>query len=72
MGWEYNFSTPTIPGYGVSDIYNKSDQKRWYITCPHCGKTQHMEFETHVVERTKKNVRDKQEYYYKLNKQKEK
>ena len=65
MGWEYNFSTPTIPGYGVSDIYNKSDQKRWYITCPHCGKTQHMEFETHVVERTKKNVRDKQEYYYK-------
>lgn len=64
MGWEYNFSTPTIPGYGVSSIYQQSDQKRWYIKCPHCGKRQHMEFETHVVEKTRKSFKDKQEYMY--------
>lgn len=64
MGWEYDFSTPTIPGYGVSSIFQKSDQKRWYIKCPHCGKTQHMEFETHVVEKKRKSLKDKQEYFY--------
>ena len=64
MGWEYNFSTPTIPGYGVSEIYQKSDQKRWYIKCPHCGKRQHMEFETHVVDLPRKSMKQKQEYMY--------
>lgn len=64
MGWEYNFSTPTIPGYGVSEIYQKSDQKRWYIRCPHCNKRQHMEFETHVVDLPRKSIKDKQEYMY--------
>lgn len=65
MGWEYDFSTPTLPGYGVSSIYDKSDQKRWYIKCPYCGKRQHMEFETHVVERKRKSLKSPQEYYYK-------
>lgn len=64
MGWEYDFSTPTIPGYGVSEIYQKSDQKRWYVKCPHCGKRQHMEFETHVVDIPRKSYKDKQEYKY--------
>lgn len=64
MGWEYDFSTPTIPGYGVSAIFQKSDQKRWYIKCPHCGKTQHMEFETHVVEKKRKSFKEQQEYFY--------
>lgn len=64
MGWEYDFSTPTIPGYGVSSIYQKSDQKRWYIKCPHCGKRQHMEFETHVVDVPRKSTKDKQEFIY--------
>jgi len=64
MGWEYDFSTPTIPGYGVSEIFQKSDQKRWYIKCPHCGKRQHMEFETHVVDIPRKSFKDKQEYMY--------
>ena len=64
MGWEYDFSTPTIPGFGVSDIYQKSDQKRWYIKCPHCGKRQHMEFETHVVDLPRKSLKAKQEYMY--------
>lgn len=64
MGWEYNFSTPTIPGYGVSEIYQKSDQKRWYIRCPHCNKRQHMEFETHVVDVPKKHYKEKQKYIY--------
>lgn len=64
MGWEYDFSTPTIPGYGVSEIFQKSDQKRWYIRCPHCNKRQHMEFETHIVDLPRKSIKDKQEYMY--------
>ena len=64
MGWEYDFSTPTIPGYGISEIYQQSDQKRWYIRCPHCNKRQHIEFETHIVDIPRKSIKDKQEYMY--------
>ena len=64
MGWEYNFSTPTIPGYGISEMYQKSDQKRWYIRCPHCNKRQHMEFETHIVDVPRKSLKEEQKYIY--------
>lgn len=50
LGWEYNFSTPTIPAYGVSKMFNSSDQNFWYITCPHCGKSYKMDFKINVVE----------------------
>jgi DNA-directed RNA polymerase subunit RPC12/RpoP len=50
LGWEYNFSTPTIPGYGVSKLFQKSDQHYWYIKCPHCGKSYRMDFDRNLVE----------------------
>lgn len=68
MGWEYDFSTPTIPGYGVSALLQDSDMKRWYVRCPHCGKRQHMEFETHVCDRPRKNRFDPVTYYYRCEK----
>lgn len=64
MGWEYDFSTPTIPGYGVSALIKDSDMKRWYVRCPHCGKRQHMEFETHVADRPRRQKSDPVSYYY--------
>ena len=48
LAWEYNFSTPTIPEYGVSKMYNNSDQRCWFIKCPHCGKSYEMDFEKNV------------------------
>lgn len=68
MGWEYDFSTPTIPGYGVSALIQDSDMKRWYVRCPHCGKRQHMEFETHVVDRPRRRASDPVSYYYRCEK----
>lgn len=50
MAWEYQFSTPTIPGYGVSKTYQMSDMRVWEITCPHCNKSYKMEFSRNCVE----------------------
>lgn len=48
LAWEYNFSTPTIPEYGVSKMYNNSDQLCWFVTCPHCNHSYEMDFEKNV------------------------
>ena len=31
-------SVPSLPGAGISGLYEKSDQKEWWVKCPHCGK----------------------------------
>ena len=33
-------STPTVPGFGVSDLVNRSDRKQIFTACTHCGKRQ--------------------------------
>jgi len=50
MKWEYNFSTPTIPGYGVSTMFQKSDMQMWHVKCPKCNAQFKMEFDRHVKE----------------------
>lgn len=42
-------STPTFPNRGIDAEYQKSDQRRWFLTCGHCG---HKQFLTinHVVQ----------------------
>lgn len=35
---EVYLSTPSIPGYGIDAIFQKSDQRYWEIKCSHCGK----------------------------------
>ena len=32
-----SFSTPTFSGFGVSLEYQNSDQREYFIKCPHCG-----------------------------------
>jgi hypothetical protein len=34
------FSHPSVPNSGVDIEWQMSDQKEWFITCPHCGKQQ--------------------------------
>lgn len=36
------FSHPSVPGNGVDVEWQLSDQKEWFITCPHCKKEQYM------------------------------
>ena len=37
-------SNPSIPEHGISALYARSDMKKWFITCPECGKEQVMTF----------------------------
>jgi hypothetical protein len=31
-------SNPSLPDYGIDDTYQRSDQRRWTLRCPSCGK----------------------------------
>lgn len=37
FGWFWRFSNPTIPGFGVHELWQESDQMHWFIKCHHCG-----------------------------------
>lgn len=43
-------STPTYPGVGIHERYLESDQRQWFVTCPHCGEKQPMEIDQVVME----------------------
>jgi hypothetical protein len=38
LGWEWAYSTPTIPGYGVAPLFEDSDQHVWVVKCEGCGR----------------------------------
>jgi hypothetical protein len=38
------FSNPTVPHTLSQKIYERSDQKHWFIKCEHCGKWQYLDF----------------------------
>lgn len=40
------FSHPSVPNQGVDMEWKKSDQKEWFITCPHCQKKQYLSWNT--------------------------
>ena len=42
---EIYLSTPTIPDYGISALFDTSDQRVWMIECEHCGKETSLELE---------------------------
>ncbi len=31
-------STPTVPKYGIHQLFMQGTQEHWHFTCPHCGK----------------------------------
>lgn len=39
------FSHPSSPGIGVHASWLESDQKEWFITCPHCKKEQFLSWD---------------------------
>ena len=48
LGWEWQFSNPSIPGHGVDILWQKSDQKHWFVKCPHCNRDWYMRFPDNV------------------------
>jgi hypothetical protein len=43
-GWFWRFSNPSVPGFGVHELYQESDQMHWFITCS-CGHSRFMDME---------------------------
>jgi hypothetical protein len=46
--YERYISTPTIPNYGVSELYNRSDRKRLFCKCNHCGEQQTLDWPINI------------------------
>jgi len=46
----YWVGTPTFPNTGISELWEKSDQRQWYIRCPNpkCRKKQTLEFPANI------------------------
>lgn len=47
---ELDLSTPTFPGVGINELYDKSNQSLWHIPCPHCGHWQTPTIDNLVIE----------------------
>jgi hypothetical protein len=30
-------SNPSLPGYGIDEVFERSDQRHWIVRCPHCA-----------------------------------
>jgi hypothetical protein len=48
LGWEWQFSNPTIPGAGVDERWELSDQKHWFIKCSRCNTRQYLEWPDNI------------------------
>lgn len=42
---EFYLGNPTIPDYGISMLYDESDQQVWMVKCQHCGEWNNLEAE---------------------------
>lgn len=50
------WSTPTIPGRGINKQFMKSDQRRYFWKCPHCGEWQYLTFDDNIIQVKPKGV----------------
>lgn len=37
LAWIRELSQPGLPGFGIDESFEKSDQRYWLLKCPHCG-----------------------------------
>lgn len=56
-GWQWLFSNPSAPDTGVDRLWNRSDQKHWFVPCPKCGHEQFLTM-ANILEK------EKDEYYF--------
>lgn len=45
---ERYISTPTVPGYGVTELFDRSDQKRIIVKCDHCSEWQFLDWPINI------------------------
>jgi hypothetical protein len=48
LGFVWQWSNPSIPGYGVDENWQLSDQKHWFIRCPHCNFEWYLKFPENI------------------------
>lgn len=53
-------SNPTVEGYGISKLFEESDQKEWVIVCQDCGELQPLDWFKNVVDPSTKGLLDKE------------
>lgn len=46
---KYRISTPTVPGFGISALYELSDQKRWLVKCTGCNHYQELNWDRNIM-----------------------
>jgi len=47
-GQRWYFSHPSLSNHGVDVYWKKSDQKEWFITCPHCKVEQELKWPDNI------------------------
>jgi len=52
----WQFSNPSLPGFGVDVAWQKSDQKHWFVTCPYCGIEQYLKWPDNINFETEQYV----------------
>lgn len=52
--WLWKFSNPTVPNFGVHELWLDSDQMHWIMTCHHCKHASYITFEKEVAYLTPK------------------
>jgi hypothetical protein len=62
--WFWRFSNPSLPSFGVDELFKRSDQMHWFITCPHCGHEWYIDFDRDDSERNHyvRIISDEREY----------
>jgi len=52
----WKIGNPTVEDFGIDRLFKEGDQKRWFITCDHCGKRQSLDWFTNVVREVREGV----------------
>lgn len=60
--WEWDFSTPTHPRFGIDDLWRDSDKHVWVAKCTGCNKFQQINFFRNVFKRPKRS--GERRYYF--------
>ena len=56
LGFIWQFSNPSVPGNGVDVWWGESDQKHWFVKCPHCNYDYYLQWPENVNLETKQYV----------------
>ena len=50
FGWQREVSTPTLPGRGIDELWQKSNQMHWFVKCEACGHQQTLKYPDNILE----------------------